>query len=172
VRRRFRSELFGIGIEVASGATLLRPTERSRRGWRYPLCRHEPLLSTRSNKWGEAAIFKASRCEPKFARSCTVLSQAMAPWVSALGSRGNPAHVEHRRQRQTDNNASGQKYNAGSLQEFEQRAIKNAALETCVRFPSAGRARAWFRPAHATAANACRRRSAPIDRDCEFSTTH
>src|SRR5689334_21490553 len=69
-----------------------------RRGDATRLCRHEPLLSTRSNRWDPAAAVKASRTK----RTCTVLPRVQAPGVLTLGSRGNPTHVEHCRQRHTE----------------------------------------------------------------------
>jgi len=50
------------------------------------LCRHVPLLSTRSNRWDAATTVKASRSR----RTCTVLPRDRTPGVLTLGSRGNP----------------------------------------------------------------------------------
>src|SRR5688500_2186487 len=66
-----------------------------RRGGATRLCRHEPLLSTRSNRWDAAVVAKAFRSR----RTCTPLLRNRIPGVLTLGSRGNPTHVEHRRQR-------------------------------------------------------------------------
>jgi len=62
------------------------------------LCRQEPLLSNQSNKWGELRTLKAFR--PK----ADVHNAVCKPWPQGfhqLGSRGNPAPIEHRRRRQT-----------------------------------------------------------------------
>jgi len=66
-----------------------------RRGGATRMCRHEPLLSTRSNRWDAAATAKAFRSR----RTCTPLPRDRIPGVFTLGSRGNPTHVEHRRRR-------------------------------------------------------------------------
>lgn len=65
------------------------------RGGATRLCRHEPLLSTRSNRWDAAVATKAFRSR----RTCTPQPRNRIPGVLTLGSRGNPTHVEHRRQR-------------------------------------------------------------------------
>ena len=85
------------------------------------LCRHEPLLSTRSNRWDAATAVKASRTR----RVCTVLPRDRIPGVLTLGSRGNPTHVEHRRQRHINSIwTSGQK----SLRQFPTSCISNERL--------------------------------------------
>src|SRR5262249_51258500 len=51
--------------------------------------------STRSNRWDAVIAAKAFRSR----RTCTPPLLHRIPGVLTLGSRGNPTHVEHRRQR-------------------------------------------------------------------------
>ncbi len=94
VRWRESGDEAAASVGAVAGVPAVPPTRR-KRGGATRLCRHEPLLSTRSNRWDAAVTAKAFRSR----RTCTPLPRRRIPGVLTLGSRGNPTHVEHRRQR-------------------------------------------------------------------------